>query len=306
MISHSSGLTVYRLSVNSHEPLSGYKSNSRKSGHRAVHLSALSNRCVNMAPRGLTRLVLILSAAVAAPPGAVDGTQPDPILDDHFEERPELLPVDDDEGPFRIVTGNPTSMPCAERRRHSRKMSLACAGTARPTGRPPSSSTSRCRASPAKKREKTTTSPRTAPPAGRASTPAPASRATSRSRSSAARRTGRAAPASPQTSRARGRKSASTRAPASNARRAPKKDACRRTGRVAPANRRTSRAPERSTAAASSAAARRRARRVDAIIHHHKFWYPSLRTRRPTPWHATTKTRFVNPEIYKYNFVYIY
>ena len=64
-----------------------------------------------MAPRGLTRLVLVLSAAVAAPPGAVDGTQPDHILDDHFEERPELLPVDDDEGPFRIVTGNPTYRP---------------------------------------------------------------------------------------------------------------------------------------------------------------------------------------------------
>ena len=235
-----------------------------------------------MAPRGLTRLVLVLGVAVAAPPGAVDGTQPDPILDDHFEERPELLPVDDDEGPFRIVTGNPTSMPCAERRRHSRKMSLAGAGTARPTGRPPSSSTSRCQASPAKKKEKTITSPRTDPPAGRASTPAPASRATSRSRSSAARRTGRAAPATPRTSRARGRKSASNPAPASNARRAPKKDASRRTGRVAPANRRTSRAPERSTAAASSsAAARRRALRgVDVIIHHHKFGYPSLRTRR--------------------------
>ena len=54
---------------------------------------------LNMAPRGLTRLVLVLSAAVAAPPGAVDGTQPDHILDDHFEERPELLPVDDDGGP---------------------------------------------------------------------------------------------------------------------------------------------------------------------------------------------------------------
>ena len=66
-----------------------------------------------MARRTLTRLVLagVLSVAVAAPPGAVDGTQPDPILDDHFEERPELLPVDDDEGPFRIVTGNPTYRP---------------------------------------------------------------------------------------------------------------------------------------------------------------------------------------------------
>ena len=50
-----------------------------------------------MARRGLTLVLCVLAgAAVAAPPGAVDGTQPDPILDDHFEERPELLPVDDD------------------------------------------------------------------------------------------------------------------------------------------------------------------------------------------------------------------
>ena len=66
-----------------------------------------------MARRTLTRLLLagVLGAAVAAPPGPVDGTQPDPILDDHFEERPELLPVDDDPGPYIIVTGHPTSIP---------------------------------------------------------------------------------------------------------------------------------------------------------------------------------------------------
>ena len=65
-----------------------------------------------MACRSLTRLVLVGVLAVAAPPGGGgDATKPDPILDDHFEERPELRPVDDDGGPYIIVTGHPTSIP---------------------------------------------------------------------------------------------------------------------------------------------------------------------------------------------------